>query len=93
VRIFYPKFSCEELIAKIGAGLPRLNERLPLALVALFGSYAKENYTAAAMSTCSSSTRENLGAKPMDSSKGNSIYRVSSRTSTQRGIRADENYN
>lgn len=47
VRIFYPKFSREELIARIGERLLRLNEKLPLTLVALFGSYAKGNYTAA----------------------------------------------
>jgi len=47
VRVFYPKFSREELIARIDGRLLRLNEKLPLTLVVLFGSYAKGNYTAA----------------------------------------------
>lgn len=47
VKIFYPKFSKEELIKVIAERLARLNKRLPLKLVALFGSYARGNYTVA----------------------------------------------
>jgi predicted nucleotidyltransferase len=47
VRVHYPRFSRAELVRKITARLPRLNGRLPLGLVVLFGSYAKGRHTAA----------------------------------------------
>ena len=47
VRIYYPPFSKQELIQKISEQLRTLEERLPLSHVVRFGSYARENYTAA----------------------------------------------
>lgn len=47
VRVFYPKFSREEIIRRISKGLGDLGKELPLALVALFGSYARGDYTVA----------------------------------------------
>lgn len=47
VRVFYPKFSRDEVIKVIGERLPDLKKELPLLLVVLFGSYAKGNYTVA----------------------------------------------
>ncbi len=47
VRIFYPKFNREELIQAVQEKLEDLNKKLPLQSVALFGSYAKGNYTVA----------------------------------------------
>lgn len=47
VQVFYPEHSREELLALLRERLPRLEERLPLVLVVLFGSYAKGNYTVA----------------------------------------------
>ncbi len=47
VHIYYPEHSREELIARLRERLPRLNKRLPLTLVVLFGSYARGNYTVA----------------------------------------------
>ena len=44
-RVFYPKFNKEELIQAIQERLEDLNQKLPLLLVVLFGSYAKGNYT------------------------------------------------
>jgi len=46
VRIFYPRFSRDEVIQKIKEKLEVLNSKLPLISVTLFGSYAKGNYTA-----------------------------------------------
>ena len=47
VKVFYPKHNREEIIEAIKAALPKLQGQLPLKLVALFGSYAKGNYTVA----------------------------------------------
>lgn len=47
VRIYYPKFDRECLIQKLKERLGALEEKLPLQLVVLFGSYAKGNYTVA----------------------------------------------
>jgi predicted nucleotidyltransferase len=47
VRIYYPKFDREQLIQKLKERLDALEEKLPLQLVVLFGSYAKGNYTVA----------------------------------------------
>ncbi len=46
VRIYYPKFSKEEVIQKLKQGVKALEEKLPLSSMVLFGSYAKGNYTA-----------------------------------------------
>jgi len=47
VRIFYPRFSREELILKLKDKLGDLARELPLRLVVLFGSYAQGKYTVA----------------------------------------------
>jgi hypothetical protein len=47
VRVFYPKFSREELVRKIREKLQELSREVPLKLVALFGSYASGRYTVA----------------------------------------------
>ena len=47
VKVFYPKHNREEIIEAIKEAIPRLQGQLPLRLVALFGSYAKGNYTVA----------------------------------------------
>jgi len=47
VRIFYPRFSREEVIERIQERLPLLAQSLPLQRVVLFGSYAKGNFTVA----------------------------------------------
>lgn len=46
VRIYYPKFSKEELIEKLRQGVKILIKVLPISRVILFGSYARGNYTA-----------------------------------------------
>ena len=45
-KIFWPKLSREELLRLLAERLPELEQKLPLVLVILFGSYAKGNYTA-----------------------------------------------
>ena len=47
VKIFYPRWTRAQVLALLRQRLPRLNERLPLARVVLFGSYARGNYTVA----------------------------------------------
>ena len=47
VRVFYPKFSKDDLIQRIKEKIEALDNKLPLILVSLFGSYAKGNYTVA----------------------------------------------
>jgi predicted nucleotidyltransferase len=47
VRVYYPPFNTQQLIQKLKERLEILEEKLPLLLVVLFGSYAKGNYTAA----------------------------------------------
>jgi predicted nucleotidyltransferase len=47
VRVFYPRFSKEEVIQKIRNKLESLNKELPITLLALFGSYAKGTQTVA----------------------------------------------
>jgi uncharacterized protein len=47
VRVFYPKFSKDDLIQRIKDKIEILDQELPLILVSLFGSYAKGNYTVA----------------------------------------------
>jgi predicted nucleotidyltransferase len=45
-KIFWPKLSREEVLRLLAERLPELQQKLPLVLVILFGSYAKGNYTA-----------------------------------------------
>ncbi|MGB9857350.1 MAG: nucleotidyltransferase domain-containing protein [Dictyoglomaceae bacterium] len=45
MKIFYPKFSKEEVIKIISERIKELEDSLPIVLVILFGSYAKGNYT------------------------------------------------
>jgi len=45
VQIFYPKYDRNSIIQRIKDGIENLDQKLPLTLVALFGSYAKGNYT------------------------------------------------
>jgi len=47
VKIFYPPFSREELIALLRQRVSVLQEKLPLRRVVLFGSYAKGRQTIA----------------------------------------------
>jgi predicted nucleotidyltransferase len=47
VRVFYPKFSREEIIRRITRGLGHLGKELSLSLVVLFGSYARGDHTVA----------------------------------------------
>ena len=47
VRVFYPRFSREEIIDRISKGLGSLEKELPLSQVILFGSYARGDYTVA----------------------------------------------
>lgn len=47
VRVFYPRFSREEVVAHLSARMAELDARLPLREVVLFGSYARGNYTVA----------------------------------------------
>ena len=47
VRIFYPRFSREQVVERITQNLGKLQKKLPLLLVALFGSYARGDHTVA----------------------------------------------
>lgn len=47
VRIYYPRFSKQDVIQRCSKGLEELGRKVPLVLVALFGSYARGNYTVA----------------------------------------------
>lgn len=47
VRVFYPRFDRQTLIALLRERLPLLEARLPLARVVLFGSWARGRHTAA----------------------------------------------
>ncbi len=47
VRIYYPKFSRDELIEKLRKYAEELSKKLPLKRVILFGSYASGKQTAA----------------------------------------------
>ncbi|WP_041623442.1 nucleotidyltransferase family protein [Spirochaeta thermophila] len=46
VKVFYPRYSREEVLHHIRASLPLLREALPVLSVVLFGSYAKGTNTA-----------------------------------------------
>ena len=45
VRIFYPAFDKTELLGRLRGRLGRLESKLPLVRVVLFGSYARGTYT------------------------------------------------
>lgn len=45
VRIFYPGFDQAEVLRTLREGLVRLESKLPLVKVILFGSYARGTYT------------------------------------------------
>ncbi len=47
VKIFYPHFSREELVALLKQRIVALREKLPVTRAVLFGSYAKGKQTAA----------------------------------------------
>ena len=47
VRIFYPRFTREELILALRRGLVALREKLPLKRAVLFGSWAQGKQTVA----------------------------------------------
>ena len=47
VRVFYPPFSREDLLAMLRQRVPVLQGKLPLKRVVLFGSYAKGRQTVA----------------------------------------------
>lgn len=47
VRVFYPRWDKEKIIATIQARLAALKKELPLLRVVLFGSYVKQAYTVA----------------------------------------------
>ena len=47
VKVFYPDFDAATLIRRLRESLPALAQLLPLRLVVLFGSYAKDRYTVA----------------------------------------------
>ena len=47
VRVFYPRFSREDLLAMLRQRIPALQEKLPLKHVVLFGSYATGRQTVA----------------------------------------------
>ncbi|HHF98891.1 MAG TPA: nucleotidyltransferase domain-containing protein [Candidatus Aerophobetes bacterium] len=46
VRIFYPRFDRETIIKILQKKIQALKKELPVSLIVLFGSYAKDNYTA-----------------------------------------------
>ncbi|MEM1589744.1 MAG: nucleotidyltransferase domain-containing protein [Candidatus Bathyarchaeia archaeon] len=46
-KIFFPKFSKEQVIEEVGRSAKELREKLGLEAVILFGSYAKGSQTAA----------------------------------------------
>ncbi|MEM2442970.1 MAG: nucleotidyltransferase domain-containing protein [Candidatus Bathyarchaeia archaeon] len=47
VRVFFPKFSREDVIREVGRCAYALREELGLERVIIFGSYARGDYTAA----------------------------------------------
>src|SRR5215470_14693648 len=47
VKVFYPPWNREALLARLREGVPALQEVLPLARVVLFGSYARGRQTVA----------------------------------------------
>lgn len=47
VKVFYPRYSREEVLKKLAQGVEALQEKLPLKRVMLFGSYALRRHTVA----------------------------------------------
>lgn len=47
VQVFYPEYNREEVLRLLNRGVETLRARLTLLLVALFGSYARGDYTVA----------------------------------------------
>ena len=47
VKVFYPEFDTAGLIKTLDSRLPALALEMPLRLVVLFGSYAKDSHTVA----------------------------------------------
>lgn len=47
VRVFFPKLDRDGVVARLRERLPSLAQNLDLALVVLFGSYARGDYTVA----------------------------------------------
>jgi predicted nucleotidyltransferase len=47
VKIYYPALTRAEWIARLREKMPALREVLPITRVVLFGSYARDRYTAA----------------------------------------------
>ncbi|MEM3404114.1 MAG: nucleotidyltransferase domain-containing protein [Nitrososphaeria archaeon] len=47
VKVYYPKYSREKVIALVKAKIQELKNRIPLVKVILFGSYAKNRQTVA----------------------------------------------
>lgn len=47
VKVFYPVYSREELIARLREKIPALRAVLPITRVVLFGSYARNQHTTA----------------------------------------------
>ena len=45
MRVFYPRLTSEEIIARLRAGVLELERSLPLIRLVLFGSYAARSYT------------------------------------------------
>lgn len=47
VKVYYPKYSKEEIIKIIKKKMPTLKKKLSIVKIILFGSYAKDRYTVA----------------------------------------------
>ncbi|MEM3607298.1 MAG: nucleotidyltransferase domain-containing protein [Candidatus Bathyarchaeia archaeon] len=47
MKVYYPKFSPEELVRRVRKGVKAILKSLPLKTVVLFGSYAEGRHTAA----------------------------------------------
>lgn len=47
VKVFYPKHNTADLVTRLQAKLEEIERLMPVKLMALFGSYAKGNYTVA----------------------------------------------
>ena len=47
VKVSYPRYSRQEVLDRLAAGVIALQQRLPLKRVVLFGSYASGRFTAA----------------------------------------------
>jgi len=45
VQVFYPRYNRDTLIEILKEKIKALKKELPISLVVLFGSYAKDNYT------------------------------------------------